>query len=225
MRTPASEAASALSAIWKRCFSAGSDSDEGLSFWIASRNASSVFWISPRARESTILRRRAASRTPLQIPTPWKLFPLSSANAPVPLFTQSGPLACRTRFVVSGFFSLLHPGSAAAPATMTIAMAALLPTRYLRGGPSGRDPVRFLAQTLDAVQLPQHRLVLRQLVALAQRLRGLVVVSRILVGQSEVPVRLRQLLPVRVRLLLDLGGGGAQGLLRLLPVAALGEAE
>src|SRR3954467_10958861 len=188
MRTPASEAASALSASWTRCFSAGSDPTAGLSFWTASRNSSSVFWTSPRARESTILRRKAASRTPLTMPTPWKLFPLSSAKAPVPPLTQSGPLAWRTRFVVSGFFSLLHAGSAAAPATTSIAMLVLLPTRYLWRGAWGRGPGRFLAQTLDGVQLLQHRLVLREIVGLAQRLRRLFVVAGVFVGESEIPV-------------------------------------
>src|SRR5882762_4760889 len=131
------------------------------------------------------------------MPTPWKLLPLSSANGPVPPFTQSGPLARRTTFVVSGFFSLLQPGTATAPATTTIARVVLLPTRYLRRGAASRDPPRFLAETLDAVQFPLHRLVLRQLVRLAQRLRRLLVVSRVLVGEPEVPVRLRELLSIR----------------------------
>src|SRR5438105_281746 len=199
---------------------------DGDPFWMASRKSSRVFWISPRARESTHLRRRAASRTPLTMPTPWNAFPLSSANAPVPLFTQSGPLAWRTRFEVSGFFSLLQPWSAAAPRiARTIARVALLPTRYLRGGPFGRRPVRFLPQTVDAVQLPQHRLVLRQLVRLAHRLRGLLVVSRVLVGETEIPVRLRQLLAIGLGALLELRGGCAERLLRLVPLAALGEAD
>src|SRR6267378_2126556 len=114
---------------------------------------------------------------------------------------------------------------AAPSAARAARMARLLSTTHHgRGGLLGHA-LGLVLQALDVVQLAQHVFVVRQLVSLLHGGGRAVVVARVLVGETEVPVPLGELLALDLGILLPVGDGLREGRLGLLPIAAFRPAD
>src|SRR5476649_733722 len=130
-----------------------------------------------------------------------------------------------------------HPGGLGCEAVLTAAFSPaqakakaasrtrpLFATSGLPGNLVG-EALCIGLQPFHVVELGEHRDVVRELVGLVDHVVGLVVLGRVFVAEAEVPIALGHLRGLELHVLLRILHGGVEGLLHLLPVAALGVAD
>src|SRR5260370_15004535 len=134
------------------------------------------------------------------------------------LVSQAGGLGEELVFTAAGVEGP-QAASAIAPTSRILPRTSALPSGLLG------QPLRVGLQSLGVVHLAQHVPVVGQGVRLVDHVVGLVVIACIFVSQTQIPVGLGHLWGLELDVLLGALHCLVEGVLRLLPLAALGPAD